>query len=139
MCAINALRYRVNTYVFNDCHVDAHRRRLLILLSLMNEMEYHKLADEALANITQKLEKADEDGVIELEMEGGMVTIALESGKQFIVSKHAPTRQLWLSSPLSGGLHFSYDEAQKDWRLPDAKKLTAVLFSELAQIAGVVL
>ena len=103
----------------------------------MNETHYHQLADNTLDQLEQALEKADAEGVIELEVEGGMMTIAL-AGKQFIVSKHAPTRQVWLSSPLSGGLHFSYDEAKKDWLLADGRVLNAVLMAELGQMGVVV-
>lgn len=105
----------------------------------MNETDYHRLADKTLAAIAQALENADEQGLIELEHDQQMVTVALDDGRQFIVSKHAPTRQLWLSSPLSGGSHFSFDDAQQDWRLQDNKTLVKLLFAELAQIAGVVL
>ena len=103
----------------------------------MNETHYHQLADSTLDRLEQALEKADAEGSIELEYQNGMMTIALDD-KQFIVSKHAPTRQLWLSSPVSGGLHFSYDEMKHDWQLADGRGLSVVLIGELGQM-GVVL
>jgi len=105
----------------------------------MNETQYHQLADDTLERLSQALEKADAQGLLELEVEGGMVTIALDDGKQFIISKHVPTRQLWLSSPISGGLHFSHDDKTQDWRLPDQRSLMSIVLAELGQIAGIVL
>ncbi len=103
----------------------------------MNETQYHQMADAALEQIAEMLEKPDAKGMIELEVQGGIVTIELDDGKQFIVSKHAPSKQIWLSSPLSGGLHFSYDNAHQDWRLADQRSLQPLLLAELKQLAGV--
>jgi frataxin len=98
----------------------------------MNETDYHRLAGATLERICAALEKADEKGFVEMEETGEMVSI-VAGGKEFIVSKHVPTRQLWLSSPMSGGLHFSYDEAKKDWLLPDQRSLMPLLMDELKQ------
>ncbi len=100
----------------------------------MNETDYHMLADRQLDRIAQTLEDADQQGLIELEQDAGVVTIALNDKRQFIVSKHSPTRQIWLSSPVSGGLHFVYDG--QEWRIADKRTLTDVLYSELGQVAG---
>ena len=97
----------------------------------MNETQFHLLADNTLEHIEQSLEKADGEGLLEMEHEGGMVTIELKNGSQFIISKHTPTKQLWLSSPVSGGLHFGYDETAKNWRLADGRELVAVVMKEL--------
>jgi len=99
----------------------------------MNETEYHKLADKTLEAIADALEDADAKGQLELEQQGGVLTIALSGGKQFVVSKHAPSQQVWLSSPVSGGLHFSYDGAQ--WALADGRVLEMLLYSELGVVA----
>jgi len=94
----------------------------------MNESDFHSLADAELAVLSDALEIADGEGALELESESGVMTIELPGGKQWVVSKHAPTRQLWLSSPVSGGLHFGYDGA---WKLPDGRILRELLAQEL--------
>lgn len=101
----------------------------------MNEAEFHKRADAALRLIEGTLEAADEDGAIDVEYQGGILTITLPTGKQFIVSKHAPSMQLWLSSPVSGGLHFSPAEG-KHWKVEDGRTLEDVLTTELFDLAG---
>ena len=94
----------------------------------MNESEFHRLADIMLTQLADMLEEADARGELELELQGGILTITLESGKQFIVNKHAPTRQIWLSSPVSGGLHFMYEGG---WVLADGRELKALLSKQL--------
>ena len=101
----------------------------------ISEGDFHRLADGALAAILAVLEQADEDGTLEVEYGSGVMTIILPSGKQLIINKHAPTRQLWLSSPISGGLHFPFNAENKDWQLPDGRMLTRVLSDELKALA----
>lgn len=103
----------------------------------MNETEFHRLADALLTQLEQILEPADQSGLIELESGKEMLTVELEDGKQFIVSKHTASKQVWLSSPISGGLHFIYDATSKDWRLADQRNLSTILLAELKQLAGV--
>ena len=94
----------------------------------MNETEFHRLADNMLNTMFDALEEADEKGALDVEYQDGIMTIRLPGGKQYIVSKHAPSQQIWLSSPLSGGLHFSYDAAT--WALPTGARLSGVLAEE---------
>jgi len=101
----------------------------------MNETEFHLLADTTLGAMYDTLEEADADGLLEVEYQGGIITIALPDGKQFIVSKHTASRQIWLSSPMSGGLHFS--SADGNWKLADGRTLGAVLAEELQRIATI--
>ena len=34
----------------------------------------------------------------------------------WVVNKHAPTRQIWLSSPKSGARHYAFDAASGLWK-----------------------
>jgi frataxin len=100
----------------------------------MNESDFHCFADAMLATLEDVLEEADQAGFIDLEAAGSTLTVSLDDGKQFVVSKHAPTRQLWLSSPFSGAHHFTYDAEKRDWLLTDGRSLKQVLDSELAHV-----
>lgn len=102
----------------------------------MEESEFHKLADSWLLAAQDALEDADEQGALEAEYEAGVLTIQLDGGQVYVVSKHAPSKQLWLSSPISGGLHFDYDTANR-WTLKDGRELSALLASELHTQAGI--
>lgn len=100
----------------------------------MNDSEYHNLAGLAINTLLDAMEAADQGGIIDVEYQDGVITIGLPAGKQLVVSKHVPTKQLWLSSPVSGGLHFGYC---KDWVLADGRTLGQVLSQELKTLAGI--
>lgn len=99
----------------------------------LDESRFHLLADKSLDALLATLETADEKGLLEVEYADGVMTIMLSSGQQYIVNKHTASKQIWLSSPVSGGLHFSYDD---DWKLPDGRALKNVLLAELKVATG---
>ena len=105
----------------------------------MSENDFHARADATQEALLEALESADADGAVEVDLLDGIVSITLPDGRQWLVSKHAPSEQLWLSSPISGGLHFSFDAASKRWQLADGRGLTALLAAELHAQAGVTL
>ena len=101
----------------------------------MNETQYHQAADATLQRFFDALEPAYESGQLEeLELAQGVLTIATASGKQFVISKHAPSQQIWLASPFSGGLHFARNTTC--WQLADGRLLENLTSHDLAQ-AGI--
>jgi CyaY protein len=98
----------------------------------MDETEYHRLADATLRGIMERLESEDENGDLDCELQSGVLTVELPSGKQFVISKHTPSRQIWLSSPVSGGLHFRAEGNQ--WKLPDGRELVALLEADMKKL-----
>ena len=42
-------------------------------------------------------------------------TVELEDGGTYVINKHAPTRQIWVSSPASGATHFARDQGSDRW------------------------
>lgn len=101
----------------------------------MNDTDYHRISEEMLNKISEALEPYDKDGALEVELQGGILSIDLPSGKQLLLSKHLASKQLWLSSPLSGGLHFSC--SGKAWLLEGGRTLPQVLSQELKSLAGI--
>src|SRR5262249_24851812 len=87
----------------------------------MLESEFHRRADETLNRIEETLESAEPQGV-ECDRMGPALTVTLPSGRQIVVNKHTPTQELWLASPVSGGLHFTWDNGA-GWTLKDGRKL----------------
>ena len=49
------------------------------------------------------------------ELQGGVLTVDGDDGT-WVVNKHAPTRQIWLSSPKSGARHYAFDQASGLWK-----------------------
>ena len=102
----------------------------------MNSSIYAARSKEFLEIVMEKLEAADESGVLEAELAGGILTIEFENGRQLVVSCHAPSEQIWLASPISGGLHFAGADDFTRWQLPDGRELNAVLRAEIRQFTG---
>jgi len=99
----------------------------------LDETRYHAIADATLMHCFDQLEDAFEGGAIEeLELQGGILTIQTLDGETFLLTKHSPSRQLWLASPRSGGLHFSFNHQEQSWLLPNGQQLYELLRRELA-------
>ncbi len=99
----------------------------------MDETEFHTLADATLERYFAALDGAYDSGALdELELQNGILTLVTANGKTFLVTKHAPTRQLWLASPISGGSHFSWSASAQAWQLADGASLADMLRHELA-------
>src|SRR6185436_9131317 len=73
----------------------------------MSESAFETLADSLLA----ALETAIGD---EAERQGGVLTLENDEGT-WVVNKHGPTKQIWLSSPKSGARHYAFDAGSGRW------------------------
>jgi iron donor protein CyaY len=99
----------------------------------VDETRFQTIADAALTHCFDQLETAYDNGSVEeLELQGGILTIKTETGRTFLLSKHTPSFQIWLASPVSGGLHFRFDDATTSWKLPDGTALYELLRQELS-------
>ena len=105
-----------------------------LICHMLELSEYHRISEEMLNSLQEALEEADQAGLLDVERQGDILTLTLASRKQLLVSKHSVSRQLWLSSPISGGLHFRFEN--NAWTLPDGRSLQAVLAEELRAMAG---
>ena len=86
-------------------------------MAAMDEAAFETLAAETLRRLADAIEDAADaaPGDVDVELAGGVLTIELDHGGTFVVNKHAPLQQLWLSSPVSGAAHFAWDEAASAW------------------------
>jgi len=100
----------------------------------MDASEFQRLAGNTLAAIADRLEALDSEGKLEIEQSGGVITIEFPSGKQLVVSLHAPSQQIWLASPQLGGLHFRWDKG--GWLLPDGRQLDEVINEQVTSLSG---
>ena len=73
------------------------------------------MSDSAFATLADSVLEALEAGLgDDAELQAGILTVDGEEGT-WVVNKHAPTRQIWLSSPKSGARHFSFDRSSGLW------------------------
>jgi frataxin len=92
----------------------------------MSDSAYETLADSLLATLEEAL-----GDHVDAELQGGILTVEGDDGT-WIVNKHAPTRQIWLSSPKSGARHYAFDAGSGQWRdTRGGDELLAVLGAEL--------
>src|SRR5258707_9565694 len=76
------------------------------------------MTDSAFESLADSLLETLEEGIgdhADAELQGGMLRVEGEAGT-WIVNKHAPTRQIWLSSPKSGAKHYAFEAANCLWR-----------------------
>jgi CyaY protein len=79
----------------------------------MDQSEYFKLADEALATVAKWLEPLDPDEVDYVTGDGAL-TMEFADGAKFILSRQAATAQLWLAAQTQA-FRFNYDAGQRKW------------------------
>ncbi|KAI5197041.1 frataxin [Aureobasidium subglaciale] len=111
--------------------------------------EYHERADQYLEELVTRAEElAEEKEGIDVEYSAGVLTIAYPPNGTYVVNKQPPTKQIWLSSPVSGPKRFDWvmlgeSQQQKegaasgDWiYLRDKTSLTTLLRKELGITVG---
>lgn len=107
---------------------------------MLDDNHFHAIANATLMHFYDQLEQAyDHEDLEELDFDegAGILTIVTPDQKTFILSKHGPSHQLWLASPISGGLHFVFDSANKEWVLHDGTSLKQILAENLKKCAGI--
>ena len=108
----------------------------------MDEQAFEILAGATLQRIADAIESAAEDfgSNIDVELDGGVLTIELDAGGTCLVNKHAPLQQLWVSSPVSGAGHYAWDETAGAWvSTRGGGALLHTLARELSELAGITL
>lgn len=95
----------------------------------MNDTDFEKLADQALARVEAALEESGLEADIQLK-DGGVLEIEFEDGTKLIVNRHRPAREIWVAAR-SGGFHFRWDgTGWRDSRSGDE------LFAALSRLAS---
>lgn len=75
---------------------------------------------------------------LDIEDDEESIIIELSEKRQFLVNIHSTSKQIWLSSPLSGAHHFAYDTTSQDWiDTRGTESLLSRLDWELEQVIGI--
>jgi len=91
----------------------------------MNESEFHRAVDAVLERIESTLGAHDE---LDLDLEGGVLTVECPDASRIIVNRQTPNREIWVAAR-SGGFHFAWrEEAWRDTRSGEE------LFAALARL-----
>jgi frataxin len=99
--------------------------------------EYHKVSDQTFEILLDELDDFFENNRImeaEVDEEAGVMQINCSEGT-YVINKQPPTKQIWLSSPISGPKRFDLHDGQ--WiSLRDNIKLSELLQDEMNQMYG---
>jgi frataxin len=101
----------------------------------LDESAFETLADKTLQGFMDRIDEELGD-TLDVDLDGGILTIELETGGQYVINKHAPNRQVWLSSPASGAAHFDFNGTTWVSTRDDAIILPRLLANELATATG---
>lgn len=81
---------------------------------LISTQRYHELSDETLDRILGSYEGLIEDNPdIDVDLSQGVLTIQLPPVGTYVVNKQPPSKQIWLSSPVSGPKRFDFSDDGK--------------------------
>lgn len=100
-----------------------------------SDSAFHHRADALLLRLSAAAEDqlADE---AEVELTAGVLQIDF-ADRTYLINKHQPTRQIWLSSPISGAWHFACQPDSGRWI--DTRRgldLLPLLTEEWAALSG---
>ena len=94
----------------------------------MKDVDFTKEVERILDDIAQTIEDKDQEGLIEVDLNSGILTIGTEAGI-FVINKQSAAKEIWLSSPISGPYHFAFKDGQ--WLSRNGAELFDVLTKEL--------
>ncbi|MCP4923284.1 MAG: iron donor protein CyaY [bacterium] len=102
----------------------------------MDDSNFLVVVEATLQNTQEMIEESFGDR-FEVDYQDGVLTITLESEEEYVINRHLPQHQIWLSSPVSGTHYFSYEEDSGRWKAPkeEGLYLRPFLMEELKTIS----
>jgi CyaY protein len=100
----------------------------------MSEAEFQGRAEEAIAGLEQAFGALAESRDIDVEMEGGVLTVTFEEGEpgRFIVSPNSSVRQVWVSARVSS-FKFDWSDAAQSFLLAGSGETIKDVMSRLTR------
>lgn len=78
-----------------------------------NETIFHENADKALNQLLEFAEGLENNHEIEVNLDSGVLSLVMPDDREYIINKHTPSRQIWVSSPYTGAGYFEFN--QNNW------------------------
>ena len=103
----------------------------------LDDTSFTRIATATLESFMDGIEAVLGDQA-DVDLEGGILTIELDAGGQYVINKHEPNRQIWMSSPASVATHYDYNTYAEQWRCKrSGDYLDEKLAAELKASTGV--
>ncbi len=90
------------------------------------QSQYLSTVNNTINNIAHQLEDMSDEGLfgkfeedhgeIDVTNSDGVLNIKCGDRGTFVISRQTPSHQLWLSSPVSGPWHYSYEHTSGEWK-----------------------
>ncbi|KAJ0983497.1 hypothetical protein J5N97_011752 [Dioscorea zingiberensis] len=108
--------------------------------SILEENEFHRLADDTIHDLQEKFEEYGDSIQIDgFDIDYGNQVLTLKIGNlgTYVINKQTPNRQIWLSSPVSGPARFDWDATSNSWVYRRTKaNLFKLLENEVEELCG---
>ncbi|KAH7662284.1 Ferroxidase protein [Dioscorea alata] len=108
--------------------------------SILEENEFHQLADDTIHDLQEKFEEYGDSVQIDgfdIDYGNQVLTVKLGNLGTYVVNKQTPNRQIWLSSPVSGPSRFDWDAKTNSWVYRRTKaNLIKLLENEVEELCG---
>ena len=102
-----------------------------------SDTDFHHQADSLLQGLFDVIDARLGDRY-DVDFIDDVLNIETDDGNIFVINKSAPMRQIWLSSPVSGASHYSFQDSGSGWvSTRDDRVLLEVLAEDLAKLSGV--
>jgi len=72
----------------------------------LDESRFTTLADQLIERIADAVE--DHLDSADADLQSGILTITIPGTGQYVINKHTVNREIWVSSPKSGAIHFAH-------------------------------
>lgn len=94
----------------------------------MEHSVFTKLASTEITSIYDLIEAKMPD--IDIDLISDVLHISTDKG-DYVINQHSPTKQIWLSSPISNAGYFNYIPETKEWLDKNKASLRQRLASDL--------
>lgn len=74
----------------------------------MDETIFHENSDNALNQLLEFVEDLENIYEIEGNLDSGVLSVIMPDEREYIINKHTPSRQIWVSSPYTGAGYFEF-------------------------------
>jgi len=101
----------------------------------MDDSAFETLADKTLSALMEAVDESLGD-YLDVDLQNGILTIEIDGGGEYVINKHVPNRQIWMSSPASGASHFDHDEEMGWVSTRGRGRLAVMLADELSAATG---
>ena len=96
----------------------------------LTKNEFLEKWEEFKTDVVTKIEDIDPNNLDDLEEVVEAVKIVFLGRKTIVLSRMTPRREIWVSSPISGPTHFSYNPNDDKWYSPVNRELQEVLWED---------